>query len=534
MKKFYLILALIFVIVTISGCSSDKNKPENQVIKYNLASEPKSFDPQISDDYSANVVLINIFEGLTRLDAQENIMPGVATHWENNNNAEFIFHLRENTHWSDGTTPVTAHDFVFGFRRAVDPNTQAPHAASLFCIKNAQKINNGQLPTTALGVSAADDHTLKVELEYQNENFPKIAASIVAMPCNENFFNSSGGQYGLEAKTTFCNGAFKLKKKYGWAHSESVSLVKNEGYAGETLPISAGINFSISKDSGDPLESIKNGIVDAALIGAENFDKATSENMPLNSFEDTIWALTFNFSNPTFQNFNIRKSIFTGFDKNYAVSRLPENYTLANGIVLSDLQTCGSTYKNVYSENIKISASSEAKKFLDVGLAELGLKELPSTNILCLDTPEVRAIVSNIIEHLNKNLNFHFSMVPVALSELLTKINNQNFQIALCPITPENDDATEFFNIFTTNNKNNFIKLNDDVYDNLISQAYSFSEKSKVDEFLSKAEIYLSEKAILYPFYTEKKYFATAKNVSGIVFHKYKKGVDFINAQKKK
>lgn len=535
MKRLITIVLLMSALF-LPGCSSEKHKPENQILKYNLPSEPKTLDPQISNDYSSNIILINIFEGLTRLDENQNIAPGVAKSWESlNNNTTFIFHLRENATWGNAeNTPLTAKDFVFAFKRAVDKTTQSPYVSSLYCIKNAQKINTGKMPVSSLGVTAIDDYTLQIDLEYPNENFPKITSSIITMPCNEEFFNASAGQYGLELKYVLGNGPFKIKKNYGWDHFNSIHLVKNQNYTGETLPISAGISFDIGKEILNPIESIKNETVDAAPMNASDISIAQKEGMPLTSIEDTLWAICFNCSNKTYSNLNIRNSILSAFNRDYVLKKVPAECTVTDSLTINSLQVDGANFENIYGNNLYIKESSAAKSYLEKGLQELKLKELPTTSILCLDTPEVRAIVSNIIEHLNKNLNFNFNMTPMSYQELNSKVKAKDFQVAICPIALETDSALEYFNCFTTNNKANFLDLSDPSYDNLISQAYAAHNNVALTEILSKAELYLHENAVIYPLYKEKHYFASAKNVSQVVFHKYKKGIDFLYAKKNK
>ena len=534
MKKILSIFFILILIPFINGCSSGKSKTENQILNYNLPGEPKTLDPQIADDYSSNIILTNIFEGLTRIDKNENVIPGVAKSWEtNNNNTEFIFHLRKDTFWSDkNKKPVTAKDFVFAFKRAIDRETQAPKVSTLFCIKNAKKINQEKMPISELGVSAIDDFTLKIELEYPNENFLKVTSTLITMPCNEEFFNASEGQYGLELKTTLGNGPFKLKNKYGWEHFKSISLLKNEGYQGEKLPISAGVNFSIGKELNSPSEALKNGLLDAAQINVNELDFSKKEEMNITSFEDTLWAITFNISNSVYSKLNIRKAIFASIDRDYTLLKIPTECSAANNLTLSQLKINGSNFLNSYGENLYIKESPEFKKFLNSGFEELKIKELPKTSIICLDEPNVRALVSNIIEKLNKNLNLNFNMTPLSKKELLSKVGNKDFQIALFPITFENENAIEFFNSFTTNSKSNIINLNDTYYDKLINQAYDSYNTAEINELLSQAEKFLNEKAIIYPLYKEKRYFATPKNVSGVTFYKYKKGIDFLEAKK--
>ena len=66
--------------------------------------------------------------------------------------------------WSDGTV-ITAHDFVYSWRRVVDPKTAAPqYAYLLFYVQNAEEINAGRLPPEKLGVRALDRFAFQVDL----------------------------------------------------------------------------------------------------------------------------------------------------------------------------------------------------------------------------------------------------------------------------------------------------------------------------------------------------------------------------------
>ena len=91
--------------------------------------------------------------------------PGAAESWEISADGKtWTFRMRDHL-WSDGT-PVTARDFVYSWRRILDPKTASTIAYYLYVIKNGEAVANGKMPTTALGVSAPDDKTLVVQLEH--------------------------------------------------------------------------------------------------------------------------------------------------------------------------------------------------------------------------------------------------------------------------------------------------------------------------------------------------------------------------------
>lgn len=185
-------LSLLFA-VSLAGCREKTDPIYEQTIQYNLESEPSSLDPQIADDQSAQIVIMSLFEGLTRIGPDGEAQPGVAERWEHNGDyTAFTFYLREDACWTDeDETPVTAADFVFAFRRALNPGTGSDLGRTLTCIANGQQVLDGQADPSELGVTALDSKTLKIDLAYSYEDFPKLMASSAAMPCNENFHRIS-------------------------------------------------------------------------------------------------------------------------------------------------------------------------------------------------------------------------------------------------------------------------------------------------------------------------------------------------------
>lgn len=91
--------------------------------------------------------------------------------------------------WSSGT-PVTAEDFVFSWKRAVNPDTAAEYAFLFFDIKNAKKINSKELPVEQLGIKAIDDKTLEIQLEQTVPYFIDLTTFATFLPVNEKYFES--------------------------------------------------------------------------------------------------------------------------------------------------------------------------------------------------------------------------------------------------------------------------------------------------------------------------------------------------------
>ena len=188
-KDSFCLCMTVVLFLPLVSCSGKKS---NQLVKYNLSSEPVNLDPPLADDPSSALVVTNLFEGLLRMAADGKLTEGVATDYEvSDDGLTYVFHLRTDAKWyavaDKREAPVTAHDFVFGFQRLFNPETGSVSAKKLYCIKNAEAVHTGSLPVSELGVTAEDDYTLLIQLDYANSMFLTLLTTPAAMPCNEAF-----------------------------------------------------------------------------------------------------------------------------------------------------------------------------------------------------------------------------------------------------------------------------------------------------------------------------------------------------------
>ncbi|MDR2526129.1 MAG: peptide ABC transporter substrate-binding protein [Oscillospiraceae bacterium] len=267
MYKRILPAALALLLCILGACG--KGDGSGGEFRFPLAAMPVNLDSAIAARAEEALVLANCMEGLVRR-GENGVVPGVAASWELSQDGRgYTFHLRQDTHWmltadakellgdDDAAfeTAVTAHDFVFAFRRLLDPQTKAVGASLLFPIQNAREINAGLLAPTALAVAAPDPFTLTVTLAEPNAGFLQSLCQSGALPCNQRFFEKTGGRYGLSAKFLLCNGAFYLS---AW-NDTSLRFKRNNGYRGAEKIQPAGLTFKLAPDSSEQLR----------LLGAE-------------------------------------------------------------------------------------------------------------------------------------------------------------------------------------------------------------------------------------------------------------------------
>ena len=185
----------------------------------------RSIDPSISTDVPAAHVLDDLFEGLTRLDERGAPVPGVASSWETSADGRtWTFHLRA-AQWSNGAA-LRAADFVYAWRRTVDPATASDYAQALAPVTNALAISTGQLPASALGIAAVDERTVRVTLNAPTPYLLSLLTKSYTYPQYQPAIGAHGDDW-VRPENIVSNGAFVLRE---YVIGGRVTLQRNPRY----------------------------------------------------------------------------------------------------------------------------------------------------------------------------------------------------------------------------------------------------------------------------------------------------------------
>ncbi len=185
----------------------------------------RSLDPSLSTDVPGERVLDDLFEGLTRLDVRGEPVPGVAERWEQSADGRvWTFHLRE-AHWSNGA-PVQAADFVYAWRRTVDPATASDYAQALAPIVNTIAISEGRMSPATLGIEAPDQRTVRVRLNAPTPYLLSLLTKAYAAPQYEPAIRAHGESW-VRPENIVNNGAFLLREH---VIGGRITLVRNPAY----------------------------------------------------------------------------------------------------------------------------------------------------------------------------------------------------------------------------------------------------------------------------------------------------------------
>jgi oligopeptide transport system substrate-binding protein len=208
--------------------------------------EPDTLDPSKATTTTEQHIVEDTFTGLVTDDAAGRPVPGSAESWEMSADGKtYIFHLRKNLKWSDGT-PLKAQDFVYSFRRLVDPKTAAQYAPILYILVNGEKVATGKAALETLGVRAIDDHTLELKLHDPVPYLIQMLTHHSTFPVPPHVVEKYGASW-TQPDHIVGNGAYMVVK---WRPQSVITLVKNPYFYGAK-------NVKIDKVNYYPAENLE-------------------------------------------------------------------------------------------------------------------------------------------------------------------------------------------------------------------------------------------------------------------------------------
>ena len=459
-KRWAAMLLCAALLFSVTGCSEES--PYDRWFRVPLSAEPKQLDPQVCRDEASQTVVLSLFEGLTRLDVHGNVCAGAAESWSVSGGV-CTFVLGE-SRWSDGE-PVTAQDFVYGFRRAADPATASGLADRLQWIAGAEQIRSGKAKPETLGVTAKDERTLQIRLAsaVSEETVLYQLAFPPFMPCREEFFLSTDARYGLETEYVLSNGAFTLKS---WVHGESLLLYRNAYYPrkAEIYPERVRLMIAVSGSVPDNLAA---GTLDVGPITAQEAAAAREAGAKIVCLSDTVEYLWFNARQPALSESGIRMALRDSLEWEELPLLLDAaGQTRAEGYAAPDaVLSGGEVYRSKENSLRFVSAGKDAAKRLADGLSRVGLSRMPTLTVLCADEPDQVELARFMIQCWQKNLGLYFRLEAVGASALAPRMRSGDYQIGLFALSADSEQAKSALLMFTTGHADNLSGFSDPAFD---------------------------------------------------------------------
>ncbi len=472
---------------------------ESQTLVRGNGSEPMTLDPQQIQGTPGAKIANDLFEGLVLQDEQGNIIPAQAESWTvSDDNRVFTFKIRKSAHWSNGE-PVTAQDFVFGFKRAVDPALAFGYAWYMEAagIENAGAIIRGEKSVHSMGVKALDKQTFQVTLEKPLPYFLKMLSHQTMFPAPEKVIRQYGEQWTRPGHMV-SNGAYQLKS---WTVNETINLERNPHYWNDKETVINKVTYLALASQNAELNRYKAGEVDMTLsIPLEHY-KSLKKIIPAEiktlPYMGTYYY-EFNVSKPPFNDVRVRKAL------SYAINREAlTNYVLGQGQIPSYTLTTNNVSgfeapNNGYSQ----WSQDERMKAAKTLLKEAGYDQNhPLKFSLLYNTYETHKKMAIAVAQMWKPLGVQVSLENKEWKTFVETKAANDFELARAGWVGDYNEPSSMLGLKTTSHGQNFGKYSNPKFDQLIKKASKTSDEQQRKAIYKEAEKVLADDMPIAPVY---------------------------------
>ncbi len=449
------------------------------------AAEPDTLDPHLAQGSWESDIISDLLIGLTTEDAEGDPIPGAAETWETSEDGlTWTFHLRDHN-WSDGT-PVTAEDFVFAWRRILDPALASSYAYFLYPIRNAKAVNTGALPGTELAVSAPDARTLVVELEHPAPYLAEFMTHASTFPVPRHVVEQFGNQW-TRAGNYVSNGPYILEE---WVPNDHITSVKNPGfYDAENVAIDRVIYYPTS-DYAAGLQRFRAGELDiqARLPAAQiEWIRANIPDTIDLQPASIIEYIAVNMARPPLDDVRVREALSLALDRETLINQVirmgnPAAYSMippgianfpnVNRLSFIDLPQ---EQRLARAQQLMQEAGYGPDNRLSIGLA---------VRSASADARRIPAAIQQMWAQAYVDAEIQQSDAAIFYAQM----QEHNFDTGIAGWVADFDDASNFLDLLRIGNSNNYGGYNNPAYDALLDQAQAETDLVRRGELLSQAE----------------------------------------------
>ncbi|MFP8966232.1 ABC transporter substrate-binding protein [Pokkaliibacter sp. CJK22405] len=474
---------------------------ERQMLTRNNGAEPATLDPQLAEGTPEANLTRDLFEGLVIQDAKGNIIPGVAEHWTVLDGGKtYRFDLRGDARWSNNQ-PVTAQDFVYSWRRAVDPATASPYAWYLesASILNAGPISRGEMPPDLLGVKALDNLTLEVKLNTAIPYFLRMLPHATLMPVPRDVIKHWGNDW-TQPSHMVSNGAFRLMS---WTVNERIILGRNPYYWDNAHTHLNEVQYLPVSSENAALARYKAGEIDLGVgaIPIEHFKSLKRETPDQVHITGRIatYFYEFNTRHPPLNDARVRQAL------NLAINRrIISDRVLGQGQIpaytLTPNNIAGFTpHKPAWAAMPYERRVDEARKLLQ----EAGISaEKPLSLKLLYNTGDNHKKIALAVASMwKKELGVQTELVNEEWKSFLESTRHGDFDVARAGWIGDYNEASSMLGLLTSTHGANHSGYHNPAYDALLEHAQREAEPTVRNSFYQKAENLIARDAPIAPLY---------------------------------
>ena len=484
---------------------------DNQTFTYRLLDQFPTLDPQLNEETSGFHVIRDLFEGLLSQDANGDLTPGVATHYAaSDGNTTYTFKLRKDARWSNGD-PVTAHDFVYAWQRAVDPATASPYGwyLELTEMVNAKEILAGKKAPSELGVRAVDNHTLEVKLNTPLPYFPAMTTYATLFPAHRATIEAHGADWTAPGNMV-SNGAYVLEEV---VLNEYHTRAKNPMYWDAGNVIIEKVTGLVINDINQALTRYRAGELDHLEPLPPGQYPALKKELPDQAASVPrlcSYYYAFNHTdsgNPALRDVRVRKALGMAIDREVIVSQVLKGgqWPAYN---FTHLKTAGFAMPEIaYGKLSQAERDAEATRLMD----EAGAKDL--TLKLIYNTSESHKQIATVIGQMWKQkLGVRTELANFEWKTYLDIRGNQEFDVARSAWCGDYNEASTFLDLLTTTHGSNDGKYSNPKVDELMRASKTANDPGAI---YVEVEQILAEDMAIVPIYHYANTFLLSADIKG-------------------
>jgi len=526
-KKNYLAIFLITIaLIALAACGNgasenDKNNSNNeteteatqddveQVLNLSTTADITSLDIHHAADGPSFDALYQISAGLIGYDKDGDFIPDLAAEEPeiNDDQTVYTFTIRDDVEWSNGD-PITADDFVYSWKRAVNPDTASEYA---FIYESAKILNAAEImdkdsdlygKVDELGIEALDEKTVQITLEKATPYFITLMSFPSFFPLNEDFVEGLGDEYATTIDNLLYSGPFKLTD---WNIGEGWTYEKNESYWDADDVKMEKVNYKIVQDPATRVNLYQTGELDHIKVDAQFISQFEgNDELSVGELTSDMRFMRLNKNNEALANQKIRSAIYNAYDRQTLVDSLLKNGAeSARYIVPKDwvFNENGEDFRDKYPQINEMSLE-EAQELWEEGLEEIGKSEV-TLSILFGESDINEKAVTYIQSQLEENLpglTINLDKQPYAQGNKLE--GEMKYDISYNGWSPEFLDPITYLDIWVTDAPFNRTGFSSEEYDSLIEEANNLGDDpAKRWEVLQEAEKVLFEDAAVIPIF---------------------------------
>jgi ABC-type oligopeptide transport system substrate-binding subunit len=503
LRAISLVVLPVIAMLTLHGCGfgsegvSESGGDADVIVRRGNGGDPESLDPARAEGVHAFDVLGDLYEGLLTLDADGEIIPGVAESWTvSDDGLTYTFRLRDNARWSDGE-PVTADQFATGMRRTLSPETASTYAFLLYPIDNAEAVAQGKEPPTALGVTAPDLSTLVIRLHTPAPYLP----SLLTMPATFPFRDDGGvSRKRFSDPARFVgNGPFVLAD---WQPGSHIRLRRNPNYReADSVAIDEVLYLPVA----DPLTELtmyRAGELDITFAVPGSYLQQLRETHPgelLISPHLAVYYLAFDLSEAPFDDVLLRQALSMAIDREALVRVTGRGERPAYGLIPDGVNN----YESARHGWMSLAREERLERAREL-YARAGYSAAEPLKVTLLyDAGDFHETIALAVSEMwRSNLGVDVRLDKREWKYLLsTRKNRDEWQVMRFAWTADFDHPASFADILRSTSPQNLPGYASERYDRLLAEAETTVDPDAQMRLYAAAEAAMLEDAPIAPLY---------------------------------